>query len=226
MSFVGDLEHLPIVDLIQLLHSTKKSGTLGLKSKRGQSQLVFNEGFIVSANHHNNSIQVGQILVEMKAITAEQLESALEEQKNAGKNRKPLIATLIESGLINKEVAFNGLEMLIEMTIVDILTWTSGTFELEIDKLTVSDEYRYFPDTLKEKLNLNTQSILMDALRIYDEKKRDGTLSQATFITNGQADEAAFPEEENDGPLISASDLGLDDLDTLEKKDPGGIHRS
>lgn len=29
MSFVGDLEHLPIVDLIQLLHSTKKSGTLG-----------------------------------------------------------------------------------------------------------------------------------------------------------------------------------------------------
>lgn len=220
MSFVGDLEHLPIVDLIQLLHSTKKSGTLGLKSKRGQSQLVFNEGYIVSANHHNNSIQVGQILVDMKAITAEQLETALEEQKNAGKNRKPLIATLIESGLINKEAAFNGLEMLIEMTIVDVLTWTSGTFELEIDNLTVSDEYRYFPDTLKEKLNLNTQSILMDALRIYDEKKRDGTLGQSTLLATDLPEEPVRTEEEDSGPLISASDLGLDDLDNLEKKIP------
>jgi hypothetical protein len=219
MSFVGDLEHLPIVDLIQLLHSTKKSGTLGLKSKRGHSQLVFNEGYIVSANHHNNSIRVGQMLVDMKALTAEQLENALQEQKNAGSNRRPLVATLIESGLINKDTAFKGLEMLIEMTIVDILTWTSGTFELEIDKLTVSDEYRYFPDTLKETLNLNTQSILMDALRIYDEKKRDGTLSEATF-TPGDGEDLPFLEVEEQAPLISASDLGLDDLDSLDKKIP------
>lgn len=219
MSFVGDLDHLPIVDLIQLLHSTKKSGTLGLKSKRGQSQIVFNEGYIVSANHHNNSIRVGQILVDMKAITVEQLESALQEQKTAGKNRRPLVATLIEGGLINKDTAFKGLEMLIEMTIVDILTWTSGTFELEMDKLTVSDEYRYFPDTLKETLNMNTQSILMDALRIYDEKKRDGTLNAAAFGT-GDGEEPAFSEEEEEAPLISASDLGLDDLDNLDRKIP------
>ena len=219
MSFVGDLEHLPIVDLIQLLHSTKKSGTLGLKSKRGQSQIVFNEGYIVSANHHNNSIQVGQILVDLNAISAAQLENALQEQKNAGNNRKPLIATLIENGLINRDTAFKGLEMLIEMTIVDVLTWTTGTFELEIDKLTVSDEYRYFPDTLKETLNLNTQSILMDALRIYDEKKRDGTLNEPTFVTS-DAEQPGFLECESDAPLISASDLGLDDLDSLDKKIP------
>ena len=41
MSFDGDLEHLPIVDVIQLLHSTGKSGTLTLKSPKGESQLVF-----------------------------------------------------------------------------------------------------------------------------------------------------------------------------------------
>ncbi|WP_243371207.1 DUF4388 domain-containing protein [Geotalea sp. SG265] len=215
MSFVGDLEHLPIVDLIQLLHSTKKSGTLALKSKRGHSQIVFDEGYIVSANHHNNSIRVGQILVDMKAITAVQLESALQEQKDAGRNRRPLVATLIENGLINKDIAFKGLEMLIEMTIVDVLTWTCGTFELEMDKQIVSDEYRYFPDTLKETLNLNAQSILMDALRIYDEKKRDGTLGEATFAA-GEEEEP----EEDDTPLISASDLGLDDLDNLDRKIP------
>lgn len=216
MSFVGDLEHLPIVDLIQLLHSTKKSGTLALKSRRGESQLVFSDGYIVSANHYNNSIRVGQVLVDIGAITAEQLELALQGQKDAGNSRVPLIAMLIETGVINKDVAYKGLEMLIEMTIVDILTWTSGTFELEMDKLNVSDEYRYFPDTLKQTLNMNTQSILMDALRIYDEKMRDGTLSEATF--GGDSGETIYIDDS--ASMISAMDLGLDDLDNLEKKIP------
>jgi len=39
MSFVGDLEHLPIVDVIQLLHATRKSGTLCMKSLKGRASL-------------------------------------------------------------------------------------------------------------------------------------------------------------------------------------------
>src|SRR5512138_3189543 len=106
MSFVGDLEHLPIVDVIQLLHATRKSCTLCLKSSKGESQLVFNDGCIVSANHSNNSVRIGQILVEMNAISREELDESLTEQKKAGANRIPLIAALIESGKIKKEAAF------------------------------------------------------------------------------------------------------------------------
>ena len=75
MSFVGDLEHLPIVDVIQLLHATRKSGTLCLKSAKGESQLVFSDGCIVSANHSNNSVRIGQILVQMNVISPDLLES-------------------------------------------------------------------------------------------------------------------------------------------------------
>ena len=67
------------------------------------------------------------------------------------------------------------------MTIVEVLTWTEGTFELDVDTSVISDEYRYIPEKLKLELNLNTQNVLMDALRIYDEKKRDGTLMEETF---------------------------------------------
>src|ERR1035437_9454538 len=132
MSFNGDLEHFPLVDVIQLLHMTSKTGILYLKSPKGESQLVFHEGFFVSANHLNNSVRIGQVLVDMNAITPEQLDQALIEQKNAGKNRKPLIATLIEQGTIDKDTAFKGLESLIEMTIVEVLTWASGTFSLDV----------------------------------------------------------------------------------------------
>jgi len=219
MSFVGDLEHLPIVDVIQLLHATRKSGTLCLKSSKGESQLVFSDGCIVSANHSNNSVRIGQILVQMNAITKGELDNTLNEQKNAGSNRVPLIASLIESGKIKKEDAFKGLETLIEMTIVEVLTWTEGTFELDVETTVVSDEYRYIPEKLKLDLHLNTQNVLMDALRIYDEKKRDGTLMDETFPEEESFEPAHSPAGESQ--VISIDDLGLDVLDDLEKVIPG-----
>jgi len=220
MSFVGDLEHLPIVDVIQLLHATRKSGTLCLKSNKGESQLVFSDGCIVSANHSNNSVRIGQILVQMNAISKEELDSSLLEQKNAGTRRVPLIASLIESGKIRKEDAFKGLETLIEMTIVEVLTWTEGTFELDVETTVVSDEYRYIPEKLKLDLHLNTQNVLMDALRIYDEKKRDGTLLNETFPAHEDVGVSSAPSGE-ESPIISIDDLGLDVLDDLEKVIPG-----
>lgn len=235
MSFVGELEHLPIVDVIQLLHSTRKSGTLCLTCHKGESQLVFDEGYIVGANHVNNSVRIGQILVGMNALKQEELEQALLEQKGAGAGRRPLIATLIESGRLKREDAYKGLEALIEMTIVEVLTWTEGTFSLDVDKVIVSDEYRYFPETLHQDLHLNTQNVLMDALRIYDEKMRDGTLSEETFAAgDAMAAVAAASDESSQG--ISADVLGLADLDNLERKipdvflglkdyDPAEIHR-
>src|SRR6185369_13360737 len=123
MSFNGDLEHFPLVDVIQLLHMTSKTGILFLKSPKGESQLVFHEGFFVSANHLNNSVRIGKVLLDMEAITQHQLDQALTEQREAGKNRKPLVATLIEQEMIDKDTAFNGLEKLIEMTIVEVMTW-------------------------------------------------------------------------------------------------------
>ena len=56
----------------------------------------------------------------MDAISQGDLEQALDAQKTAGKNRKPLIATLIEMGKLEHDKAFKGLKKLIEMTIVEV----------------------------------------------------------------------------------------------------------
>ena len=94
MAFTGDLEHLHIVDIIQLLHTTRKSGTFSVRNK-GESRIIFSNGFIVGASHLNNSVRIGTVLVRMNAVTQKDLEKALALQKSAGKDRKPLIATLI-----------------------------------------------------------------------------------------------------------------------------------
>ncbi|WP_026842437.1 DUF4388 domain-containing protein [Citrifermentans bremense] len=217
MSFDGDLEHLPIVDVIQLLHATGKSGTLTLKSAKGESQLAFVDGFVVSANHVNNSVRIGQIMLDMGLITKEDLDLALKEQRSAGSQRKPIIQTLIEGGGVKTSDAYKGLEALIEMTIVEVLTWTKGTFSLDVNESVVSDDYRYFPEQVKQEIHLNTQNLLMDALRIYDERKRDGTLTpEAMFGTA----EPPMPEAPAGAAEISAVDLGLEELDELERRIP------
>ena len=81
MAFTGDLEHIHIVDIFQLLHTTRKSGTFSVKGSKGESQLIFSNGCIVGANHLNSRIRIGSVLVKMNAITRQDLEKALEIQK-------------------------------------------------------------------------------------------------------------------------------------------------
>jgi len=207
MSFTGDLEQLPIVDVIQLMNSTRKSGILSVQGRKGESQLVFKDGYIVSANHLDNSVRIGEILVRQGSVTEEGLARALEVQKNAGRDRKPLIVTMLDLGMVDEKKAYAGLQALIEMTIVEILTWRKGSFRLEAKLGKTSDDYKFYPENINRELNIDTQGVLMDALRVFDEKMRDGQLELES-------------EEEEPEPQLSADDLGLDDLDEIDTRSP------
>ena len=210
MSFSGDLEHIPLIDVIQLLQQTGKSGTLRLTGARGECQLGFRDGFIICANHVNTGFRVGSILLELGVITREALDLTLAEQALRGPHPPPLIALLIETGRVQREEAYRGLQTVIELTIVEVLTWPRGRFELDVEQILVSDEYRYFPDHHAPPPQVSTQNVLMEALRIFDEKKRDGTLKQES---SGNGEGAAVSDE-----TISADDLGLGDVESLRRR--------
>lgn len=182
MSLKGDLKHFPIIDIIQLLHGSRKSGVLRLFSEEKESQLVFHDGDLVSANYLNSRVRIGQVLLSAGAITEKQLAQALEIQKNAGQDRKPLVITLLEQGMVDETAAYNGLESLIEMTIVDVLTWKEGHFALELAGRGNVDGYHFSRTSHPQRILLNSQGILMESLRILDEKVRDGTLDEILSI--------------------------------------------
>lgn len=225
MPLTGELEHLPIVDVVQLIHSTRKSGTLNVYSRRGEAQLVFDNGYIVGASHVNDKIRIGQILLESEIITQEELDKALQIQESAGDERKPLIATLIDHCDLSKETAYKGLEKLIEMTVVDMISWTRGIFSLDVDKISVTDDYRYLPSQLQQ-VTLDTQMVLMDALRIFDEKVHAGEIQIVDEPLEEQPqlleEEVENDQEENEaGDVVLSEDiLGLADLDKIERKKP------
>ncbi len=223
MPLTGELEHLPIVDVIQLIHSTRKSGTLNIYSRKGEGQLVFDNGYIVGASHSNDKFRIGQILLEADLINQQELDKALEIQKQAGSNRQPLITTLVEYCHMSKESAYKSLETLIEMTVVEMISWTRGIFSLDVDKISISDDYRYLPAQL-QPVTLDTQMVLMDALRIFDEKVYAGEieivdepLEEPPQLTTEETLESVDEEE---GVELSADILGLGDLDNLARKKP------
>lgn len=239
MAFTGDLEQLHIVDIIQLINTARKSGTFSVKGSRGESRFIFSNGYIVGASHLNK-VRIGTVLVKINAITLEDLEQALEVQKKAGENRKPLLATLIELGKLKRDDASKGLKKLIEMTLVELIGWTTGTFTLDTDSIAVSPECSYPLSKMEQEISIDAQMILMDALRIFDERERDRQSGQ-TVPSYEELFEDLIPTERavetgERKPVITADVLGLGDLDQLERKipqflpvneifDPVAIHR-
>ncbi|PLY00663.1 MAG: hypothetical protein C0623_06885 [Desulfuromonas sp.] len=227
MSFKGDLEDLPIVDVIQLMHNTRNSGILYIKGRKGQSELVFKGGYIVGASHLNNSLRIGEILVAHNYLSEEALAEALNAQSGSGEERKPLIVTLIEKGLIDEQDAYMGLRALIELVLIDVLTWQSGTFILEPAREAAVDTFAYYPQEIEREINVDVQGILMDALRVFDEKLRDGEIVLEEDLEDTEAleglEELEELEEDSSGPDITADLLGLDNLDDLDKK-IRGVH--
>ena len=223
MAFTGDLEQLNIVDIIQLLNTTRKSGIFSVKGSRGESRIIFSNGYIVGASHLNNKVRIGTVLVKMQAITVEDLEEALRIQRAAGKDRKPLIATLLSMGKLRSQEAARGLKKLIDITIGELISWTTGTFTLDTETISVSSECCYPISRMEQEISLDAQMVLMDALRIHDERERDRQAGKdAPQEEESFADVLPSLEAEifNEKPSITADDLGLGDLDHLERKMP------
>jgi hypothetical protein len=225
MAFTGDLEHLPLVDIIQLVHTTRKSGVFSIKSDKGESKIVFSNGYIVGANHANDSVRIGTVLVKTGAITLDDLKQALGVTNDAtNKDRRPLLSTLVQMGKLKREDALKGLKKLVEITIIELMSWTKGTFTFDAEALVFSSEGGDTSDDLEQDVVLDAQMVLMDAIRIFDERERDRENGkEVPSIEALYAD--VLPEERVDETpgkrsMITAEDLGLADIDRLVKKIP------
>ncbi len=224
MPLTGELEQLPIVDVIQLIHSTRKSGILKVYSRRGEGQLIFNSGYIVSAIHSNDDLKIGQILLEKEIISESELNQALATQQASHSDAAPLISILHEQCEISKEDAYNALETLIELTLVEMISWARGVFVLETEDVLPADDYKFLPQNF-QSINLDTQMVLMDALRIFDEKIHAGELEIIDEPYEGEipglsVENSGFTDEFSEGNELSEDILGLADLDQIERRKP------
>lgn len=212
MSFSGNLEHLSIVDVMQLLETTKKSGTLFVKNNGIEYRFSFANGFIVSTTHPDNLSSLAQLLSFRKVMGFEDAKKIAGICKNS---KKTFTSFLLENGILDTKSIKDILTNFVEITVVNILTWEKGSFHLSVDEIEISDEFKSFSAITKNDLYISTQNTLMEALRIFDELRRDNLLSQVIF----QHEEEKHENKPED-ITITEDILGLDIIDKLERKIP------
>jgi len=159
MALEGSLKEFGLADILQLIYYQRKTGVLTIESRQDRVRLLFHEGKIVGAESRKRleDNRIGRILVKRGLITEDSLREALSEQKTSGGRLGHL---LLRKSLVEKEQLLEILTSHITEIITQIFSWKEGKYEFKPQGVPLDREL---------PLELDTQHILMEGLRVVDE---------------------------------------------------------
>jgi hypothetical protein len=221
MSFRGMIEDVAVADVMQLIRLGGHAGTLTVNNGSEEGFVGFERGRIVSA-WNPRSRRVGELLVAASAIDEGALVRALEAQ-NAERPRRTIGQILVRMGSTTPEAIRDVMAAEIERVVGEILSWKSGTFEFAIDDLTPMVEVTRF--TGAPKVDLDTQTVLMDVLRRIDEERTSGEFAAAA-PASAEVDELQSSPHSHSSefePVVPAASpqVGATLSDTVTRNDTG-----
>ena len=176
MSITGNLVDVSVADVMQFVHLGGRTGTLSIKDSGRRAEVGFHRGRIISA-WTPESKRLGDLLVEVGTIEEAVLMEALARQDREVP-KVSLGKILVTMGVVTKDQLREAIADQIEHTIYDLVTWTSGDFDFALNELRPVDDIAVYPGDILPDINLNTQIVVLEALRIFDEKNRDRALAK------------------------------------------------
>ena len=201
MSLVGSLEDLGLGDILQIIHLSRKSGVLLLRSEQGEGQILFRDGLIRGAFLKGGPTELRELLAARRVLAPGELEAAWEDGHSRG---VPLGRVLCDRGLIEADTLDGLRRENIEAAVIRMFSWPSGEFSFEVREVE--------PDASEELFvspGLNPQFLALEGTRQIDELDRSEAADDAAEpVFDGE--EAAAPSEPDDGAdgeLLEAAEL-------------------
>ena len=176
MGISGSLKDVSVADVMQFVHLGRRTGTLLLSRGRERAMIGFHVGRLVSAQAPRTP-KLGDLLVSSGTLQKDVLDRAIESQGREPE-RRSLGQILVASGAIAAEDLRNVISQQIEQAVAEVMVWDTGTFEFAIDDLRPIDDIALYPSDVIPDADINTQMVLLEAARIFDERNRsplDGT---------------------------------------------------
>jgi hypothetical protein len=208
MSFRGMIEDVAVADVMQLIRVGGHTGSLTVNDGQEEGIIGFEHGRIVSA-WNPRTRRVGELLLAAGAIDEDMLAAALEAQ-NTDRPRRAIGHYLVRAGATSPEIIRDVMAQEIERVVGEICAWRLGSFEFAIDDLTPLVEVTRF--TGAPKVDLDTQTVLMDVLRRMGEQGvPPAGVPVATVGEPSEAAESASPIVENDAievPFVEGATRG------------------
>jgi len=169
MSFSGNLDDVTVIDLFQFIRIGARTGTLTLIRGLDHAEVSFHGGAIVSASGPG-SLRLGELLLVADLIDMETLDAALELQAHE-QPRRNLGRILVDGGLPREDM-YQAVRQQIEEVVRHLVSWRTGSFEFAPDEIKHLDELALQPGEAPV-VQLDTQSVLLEALQLLDESRRD-----------------------------------------------------
>jgi hypothetical protein len=178
MSINGVLEDLPLADVLQFIHLGRRTGTLYMwHGEKERAEIGFHDGRIISAWTPGQA-RLGDRLVARGLVDRATLEEALAFQRDGGKGLS-IGHILIDRRAVTRDDIYTVIRDQIQQTVFNLVAWRHGYFQFEVDELHPSDDFGVSPEDLLENLDLNTQMLVLEATRLFDEGRRAATEAAA-----------------------------------------------
>ena len=155
----SDLEKFTLPEILQLLASGRKSGTLGVQQDDSIIMVYFDKGDIIYGYGPRQTYHLGQLLKEKKIISDTQLEQAIAIQAK-NQNSKRLGEILISRKFIDRADLEKVIIQQIEELLFSLLTWKTGSFKFYEDQ---------FPTEEEIKVKISVENVILEGLRRLDE---------------------------------------------------------
>jgi hypothetical protein len=206
----GSLKDVSVADVMQFIHLGRRTGTLLLSRGPERAMIGFHGGRLVSAQAPRTP-KLGDILVSSGMIDRGILDGAIRAQ-NEERERRSLGQILVTSGSIDAQGLRQVIAQQIEQAVSEVMIWDTGTFEFAIDDLRPIDDIALYPSDVLPDADINTQMVLLEAARIFDERNRDGTQpvpSEPKHYTTGSS-EGTYEDGDSTHPaLLSDTTPGM-----------------
>jgi len=212
VSISGSLADIAIVDLLQFVHMSQRSGTLQLERRDEVAHISFHRGRIASA-WAAASPSVAKYLLESGKVSQRQLDRA-EQRRRSAAGSLSLGQALLEEGDVAWVDLRDAVAAKVERTIFELVGWNEGTFRLIADEVRSDDEISFAPGDVLPDVDIDTQGILIEAVRLFDERNRIGgpALAPAPVVAASAVDappSAARPVTPHGGRAKSSAGVQI-----------------
>jgi hypothetical protein len=182
MALTGQLVSVTVGDVLHLLASNSKSGSLRLTQPRGEGLIVLRRGKIIYAASDSMRETLGSMLLSRNLIDEEQLACALKSQVRSEKELR-LGPILVSSGVVSQSAIEEVVGEQTQKVLAEFLNWKTGFFRFDSFEVPNCGEVEVAaPDFLIDR-GLRADTLLLDLAQQLDDDGSKEAPEEAQEIT-------------------------------------------
>ncbi|MCK4606177.1 MAG: DUF4388 domain-containing protein [candidate division Zixibacteria bacterium] len=182
----GRIERFTLPEILQLIASSRKSGTLGIQKDDCIVMVYFKDGSITYGYGPRQTFHLGRLLRERGIISEKQLEEAVAIQAKT-ENTRRLGEIMISRSFIDRADLVTVVRGQVEELLYSLLSWQSGSFKFYENQ---------FPTDEEIQVNLSVENVILEGLRRVDEMNMvKATLPDEEIVYTISASQADRPRD-------------------------------